>query len=185
MLLRKTTLFIFCSLFSIISLWSQSKLIDRVVAKVGSEFILLSDVEDQFNYLRQQDPSIGEEGKCLVLENLIGQKLIIYQAILDSVQVSDEEVETQLDLRFEHTLRQMNGDEQFFQQYYGATVEEMKDRYREDQKQQILAERMQQQLVNSVSITPKEVKDFFAKIPVDSIPFLPSEVELGEIVMNT
>lgn len=184
MLLRNTTLFIFCFLFSTISSWSQSKLIDRVVAKVGSEFILLSDVEDQFNYLRQQDPSIGEEGKCLVLENLIGQKLIIYQAILDSVQVSDEEVETQLDLRFEHTLRQMNGDEQFFQQYYGATVEEMKDRYREDQKQQILAERMQQQLVNSVSITPKEVKDFFAKIPVDSIPFLPSEVELGEIVMN-
>lgn len=162
----------------------QAKMIDHVVAKVGSEFILLSEIEDQYAYTLQQNPGLDESVKCQILENLIAQRLIVYQARLDSITVSDDEVNTQLDLRFEGVLRQMNGDEQFFEEYYGASVKEMKERYREDQRQQILAERMQQQLINSVTITPEEVKTFYNNIPVDSIPYLDSEVELGELVMK-
>lgn len=163
---------------------AQSYLIDKVVAKVGSEYVLLSDVENQFAYSITQDPTLGEEIKCQILDNLIAQKLIIYQAKLDSVEVSDQEVEAQLDLRFENILRQMNGDEEFFATYYGAGVAEMKERYRDDQKQQILAERMQMKLINSVTITPDEVQQFYNQIPQDSLPFLDSEVELGELVIK-
>lgn len=163
---------------------AQSYIIDKVVAKVGSEFVLLSEVEDQYAYSLTQDPTLGEDVKCQILDNLIAQKLIIYQAKLDSVEVSAEEVEAQLDLRFDNILRQMNGDEQFFAEYYGAGVVEMKERYRDDQKQQILAERMQMKLINSVSITPDEVQQFYDGIPQDSLPYLDSEVELGELVIK-
>jgi len=161
-----------------------SKIVDKVIAKVGSEFILLSAVEDQYAYSITQDPTLGEEIKCQILDGLIAQKIIIYQAKLDSVEVLDEEVEVQLTARFENILRQMNGDEAFFADYYGASVAEMKERYRDDQKQQILAERMQMKLINSVSITPSEVKEFFNSIPADSLPYLDSEVELSEIVIK-
>ena len=166
------------------STFGQSYLVDKVVAKVGSEFILLSEVEDQYAYSLTQDPTLGEEIKCQILDNLIAQKLIIYQAKLDSVEVSDQEVEAQLELRFDNILRQMNGDEEFFAEYYGAGVAEMKERYRDDQKQQILAERMQMKLINSVTITPDEVQQFYDRIPQDSLPFLDSEVELGELVIK-
>lgn len=167
-----------------LSLTSQSYLVDKVVAKIGSEFILLSEVEDQYAYSITQDPSLDTDIKCQILDGLIAQKLIIYQAKLDSVQVSDEEVEGQLTLRFDNILRQMNGDEEFFAEYYGAGVAEMKERYRDDQKQQILAERMQGKLINSVSITPAEVQQFYDAIPKDSLPYLDSEVEMSEIVIK-
>lgn len=164
--------------------FSQSYVIDKVVAKVGSEFVLLSEVEDQYAYALTQDPTLGEVIKCQILSDLISQKLIIYQAKLDSVEVSDQEVEAQLELRFDNILRQMNGDEEFFADYYGASVAEMKERYRDDQKQQILAERMQMKLINSVTITPDEVQQFYDRIPKDSLPYLDSEVEMGELVIK-
>lgn len=163
---------------------SAQVLVDKVVAKVGSENILLSEIEDEYGYLKTSKQNVDPSVKCDILTNLIAQKLIVYQAKVDSVEVTDEEVETQLDFRFESILRQMNGDEEFFKEYYGATVSEMKDRFREDQKQKILAERMQSKLIDKISITPNEVKQFYNNIPVDSIPYLSSEVELAEIVMK-
>jgi peptidyl-prolyl cis-trans isomerase SurA len=171
-------------LATMVTVSSQSYLIDKVVAKVGSEFVLLSEVEDQYAYSLTQDPSLGIDIKCQILADLISQKLIIYQAKLDSVEVSDQEVEAQLELRFDNILRQMNGDEEFFASYYGAGIAEMKERYRDDQKQQILAERMQMKLINSVTITPNEVQQFYDMIPKDSLPYLDSEVELGELVIK-
>lgn len=159
-------------------------LLDKVIARVGSEYVLLSELEGQYAYLSESNPSITEQDKCQIMENLIAQKVIVYQAKIDSITVSNEELEAQLDFRFESILRQMNGDEEFFQEYYGATVNEMKDRYREDQKQQILSERMQQKLISEVNITPMEVKAFFDQFPTDSLPYLNSEVEVSELVIK-
>ena len=166
------------------TLTAQQILVDKVVAKVGSEFILLSEVEEEYAYTKSTNASITANEKCKMLENIIAQKLIIYQAKLDSVEVADEEVESQLQLRFDAILRQMNGDEEFFRSYYGATINEMKERYRDDQKQKILAERMQYKLIESIEITPNEVKEFFNSIPKDSLPYFNAEVELSEIVIK-
>ncbi len=166
------------------SIKAQPYLVDKVVARVGSEYILLSEIEDEYSYMAANNPKSNPEMKCEIIKNLIAQKLIVYQAKLDSVEVKDEEVETQLAYRFESILRQMNGDETFFKEYYGATVAEMKDRFREDQKQKLLAEKMQAKLIDNVTITPVEVMNFYNSIPQDSLPYLSSEVELGEIVMS-
>ena len=157
-------------------------LLDKVISKVGSEYILLSELEGQFAYVKESNPALEEDAKCEMMENLIAQKIIVYQARLDSIQVSDEELDGQLTYRFESILRQMNGDEAFFKDYYGATINEMKERYKDEQKQQILSERMQQKLISEVNITPGEVKEFFDQFPTDSLPYLNSEVEVSELV---
>jgi peptidyl-prolyl cis-trans isomerase SurA len=177
-------LMVVVALFACVSSYGQAYLIDKVIARVGSEYILLSDVEEEFSYMKNASKEpLNPEVKCEVLKNLIAQKLIVYQAKVDSVEVTDEDVETQLNFRFESILRQMNGDEAFFKEYYGATVSEMKERFRDDQKQKILAEKMQGELIAKVTITPEEVTRFFKSIPVDSLPYFSSEVELGEIII--
>lgn len=161
----------------------KSMVIDKVVAKVGSEYILLSDVEKQFAYLKQSNPSAVPESKCEVLESIIAQKIMVNQAKLDSIVVADDEVEAQLEFRIENILGQMGNNEEFFQEYYGQTVNEVKEWMREDLRNQILSERMQSQIINEVNIRPEEVVNFYQSIPKDSIPLLNAEVELAEIVM--
>lgn len=175
----------FCILvFITIARGQESLLIDKVIAKVGSENILLSEVEEEFSYALKQKPGLEPEIKCEILESIIEQKVIIYQAKLDSVEISEDEVETQLDFRFDAVLRQMNGDESFFKEYYGATIAEMKDRYRDDQRQKLLAEKMQFDLLSAIEITPKEVEKFFRSIPPDSLPYFKSDIEFSEIVIK-
>lgn len=166
------------------NLSSQSYVLDKVIATVGNEYILLSELEEEYAYAKKQDPTIGLDIKCNILDGLIAQNLIIHRAKLDSVSIADEEVEAMLDARFSNILRSMNNDEEFFENYYGASVNEMKDKYRDDQRQILLAERMQGILISNVDITPQEVKEYFYKIPTDSLPYLNAEVEIGEIVIK-
>lgn len=182
--MNKITITVFIN-FICFALYSQgAQLVDKIVAKVGSEYILLSEVEDDFQYNLKSKPGLDPNYKCEILDNLISQKLIIYQAILDSIVVSEVEIAAEIDTKFERILAQMNGDEAFFKEYYGATVSEMKERYKDDQKQQMLARKMQQTLIGKVNITPNEVFNFFQEIPKDSIPFLNSEVEISELIMK-
>lgn len=181
----KTALICFAFLTnSAIAIAQGPVLVDKVICRVGSENILLSDVEEEFSYMKKSDPTLDESVKCQILDNIISQKIIIYQAKLDSIVVPDEQVNLELDTRFDRILMQMNGDEKFFEEYYGATVAEMKDRYRDDQKQQMLAQMMQRNLINEVDITPKEVMDFYNSIPRDSLPFLNAEVEIAELIVK-
>lgn len=170
-------------LLGLMPISGRAQVIDRVVGKVGSEFILLSEIEEEFSYAKTKSPGLPEDLKCDILDNIIAQKLVVYQAKIDSVDVTDEEVELQLDFRFESVLRQMNGDEAFFQEFYGASIAQMKERYKDDQKSKILAEKMQQKLISEIEITPKEVEEFYKSIPYDSIPYFKSEMEISEIVL--
>jgi peptidyl-prolyl cis-trans isomerase SurA len=176
--------FSICFLIAVINTGSsQSQLVDKVIAKIGSEVILLSEVEEEFAYAKSKDPSVSESIKCTIIDNMIANKLIVYHAKVDSVDITDEEVEAQLDYRMSSVLQQMNGDEAFFEEYYGANVEQMKDRYRDDQRQKILSDKMQAKLMSEIDITPKEVKAFYDNVHVDSLPYFKSELEISEIVM--
>ena len=159
------------------------KLVDKVIAQVGSEYILLSDVEKQFSYLQETDGSITDEERCSILEGLMAQKIMVDQAKLDSIIVLDVEVEQQLDYRVESILRQMNNDTEFFEEYYGQTIPEVKSWMRLDMKEMLLAERMRGSLFEGITITPSETRDFFYAIPSDSLPYFNAEVEVAEIVL--
>lgn len=160
----------------------QKEIIDDIIAKIGGEVILLSEIEEQYALAAAQQGNVTEEARCAILDNLLSQKLIVNQAKLDSIVISEEEVEGQLDARIDRILAYMNNDVSQFEAYYGQSISEVKTEFREDLKSQLLAERMQATILGSVNITPKEVKEFFDSIPVDSLPYFNSEVEISEII---
>ncbi len=170
--------------FSMVALlgYTQRQIIDKVVATVGGELILLSEVEEQFALMEAQSGVLPENARCEIMNSLLVNKLLLNQAKLDSVVVADEEVEDQLNARIDRILTYMNGDVSQFEAYYGQSIGEVKAQFREDLRNQILVERMRGQIMAGITVTPSEVKKFFAKIPVDSLPYFSSEVEVGEIV---
>jgi len=159
--------------------------IDRVVATVGSEIILLSEVEEQFSYAQQQQQQmLPIDSRCITVQNLIVQKLLVNQAKLDSVEVKDDDVENQLNARIDRLMLYFNQDPKAIEDYYGQSIEEIKSQLREDMRGQLLAERMQGDITNKATITPSEVQRFFREIPKDSLPYFNSEVEIRELVFK-
>lgn len=162
--------------------YTQRAVIDKVIATVGGEVILLSEVEEQYALYKAQQPGMSADARCEILDGLLTSKLLVNQAKLDSIEVSDQEVEDQLDARIERILSYMNGDISQFEDYYGQTITEVKDQFREDLRNQVMAERMRSEALSAITVTPSEVKEFFESIPRDSLPYFNSEVEVGEIV---
>lgn len=161
---------------------AQRAVIDKVVAMVGGEIVLLSEIEEQYAQAKDQNPTLPEDIRCDILDQLLAAKLLINQAKLDSIEVSDDELEDQLNARIDRILGYMGGDTKQFEAYYGQTVAQVKEQFREDLRSQILSERMRGQVLAGVKVTPSEVKRFFDAIPKDSLPYFNSEVEVGEIV---
>lgn len=167
-----------------LGLFSQSDkaVIDRVVATVGNEIILLSEVQEQYSFAKKDQPDLPPDYQCSVLQNLIVQKLLVNQAKLDSVVVKDEEVEAQIDARIERLRAYFNQDDKAIEEFYGQSVDEMKAMLSMDMRNQILAERMQGNVTEKATITPMEVQRFFGNIPKDSLPYFNAEVEIREII---
>ena len=165
-----------------VGMYAQPEVIDKVVATIGGEIVLLSEVEEQYALMSSQGRPVTDETRCFILEQQLANKLMIHQAKLDSIEIDDSEVETQLDARIEQILGYMNGSTEQFEAYYGQSVEKVRDEFRQDLKEQLLQDRMRGQIMSDVVVTPSEVKAFFNRIPTDSLPYFNSEVELGELV---
>jgi peptidyl-prolyl cis-trans isomerase SurA len=173
--------FIFISL----SLTAQDTIVlDKIIAKVGGEVIFHSDVEEQMAMMRERKAFPGLAERCLILESLMAQAMLVHYAKIDSVVVTDEEVDAEIDQRMEQILAMMNNDRKMFQEVYGQTVNEMREQVKDDMKRKLLGDRMQQQILNSVEVTPSEVQEYFNQIPKDSLPYFNAEVEIAEIVLH-
>lgn len=165
-----------------ISFSQESKTIDKIIGKIGGEIILYSDWNDQVSYIKEKQAQLSDEDQCAILENMFIQKFMIHQARLDSVEVKDEEIDQQLEARIEQILQYMENDTKKFEAYYGQTVNQVRDKFRDDLMNQMLSERLQQKVIGEVTITPDETELFFKRIPKDSLPYFNSEVEISEIV---
>ena len=160
------------------------KVIDQVIAVVGSNIILESEVEAQYMQYKMQEgikSGSGTQVKCSLLETMLYQKLLLNQAELDSVEVSDAQVEAEMDRRLRHYIS-MIGSPEKFEEFYQKSILEFKDELRDQVRELLKVETVQQTITADVNITPSEVKSFFRKIPNDSLPFINSEVELAQIV---
>lgn len=161
----------------------QIQVMDKIIATVGGELVLLSELEEQYALALSQKSDIPQNARCEILEQLLTSKLLINQSKLDSIEVGDDEVENQLAARIDRILSFMNNDIKQFEEYYGQSVNDVKEQFRTDLKNQLLSERMRGDIMKDITITPSEVKSFFSKIPKDSLPYFNSEVEVGEIVI--
>ena len=162
---------------------AQRSSLDKVVGVVGGSIILKSDVELQYaQYLvsgAQPDPSV----KCVILGRLLTQKLLAQQAIIDSVSVTEDDVDGQIDRRMRGMIQRAGGQDRL-EQFLGKSTIQYKDEIRPDIKESLIAEKMQQKITDKVSVTPQEVTRFFNTIPKDSLPSYNKEVEVGEIVFQ-
>lgn len=178
--MKNPLIFFFC--FISILGYAQTKTIDKIIAKVGGEVILYSDWQEQISFLKSRQGNKGEDNACEILENLLIQKFMVNRAKVDSIDVKDEEIEQQLNARIDQILNYFNNDYQKFEEYYGQSVAETRERFRDDLRNQMLAERLQNKVIGDIRITPEETKAFFERIPKDSVPYFNAEVELSEIV---
>jgi len=160
----------------------NEKVIDEIVALVGSHPVYWSDVEAQFAQARAQgatgDPFVF---RCEIFENLLFQKLLVYQAEIDSLVVSDEQVDSELDRRLRYYIQQF-GSQQKLEEFYDKSLDEFKNELREPLRLEILSQQAQGKIVESVKMTPNETKDYFNNLKPDSIPVIPTEYEIGQIV---
>jgi peptidyl-prolyl cis-trans isomerase SurA len=181
----KKILIIALTIFSISSsAFAQKQLLDRVISSVGGEIILLSEIEEQFSYMKSQKPEISTDTKCMILDNLMLNSLLLNQSKRDSVLVTDEEVEQELTARVDQILSQMNNDVQQFESYYGQTVAEVKEQFRDDLRNRKQVEKMRAKITEGMTVTPSEVQEYFKSIPRDSLPYFNSEVEVSEILIT-
>jgi peptidyl-prolyl cis-trans isomerase SurA len=164
------------------SLFSQNEgvVLDKVVAVVGKNVILMSDVENQYIQMKNQGMQ-GENLKCTVFEELLFQKLLLDQAQKDSIEISEAEIEGDLENRIRYFVGQI-GSEEKLEEFYGKSISEIKDEFREVIAKQMLSKRMQDQLTQSIKVTPTEIRKFFKELPEDSLPRLNKQVVLEQIV---
>lgn len=159
-----------------------SETIDKIVAIVGDKIILYSEVETQYWQLVMQGEKQTDELRCSILEDLLLQKLLLTQAEADSLQTTDSQVESELDRRIRYFI-QVFGSADALEKYYSKSVVEIKDEFRDLIRDQLLVQMMQGKITENVTISPSEVKQYFQSLPSDSVPFVESQLEIGQIVI--
>ncbi len=161
----------------------DTRVVDQIVAVVGQNIVLESDIENQYYQYRMQSGAItgGSSIRCEMLESMLVQKLLLHQAEIDSIVVSELDVKSEMDRRLRYFISQM-GSRERFEEYYGKSIEEFKEEFSKEIENQLKAGEVQNQIEAKVNITPSEVRAFFRKIPADSIPLINSIVEIGELV---
>ncbi len=161
---------------------APSILVDKIVAKVDNKVILKSDVEMGYlSYLssgRRDNPDL----KCQILGQLISDKLMVAKAEIDSVLVSEIEVESNLSRRIQILMSQYGGSELEIEKFYGKPLEAIKNEIRDELRDMLTAQRMQEHITKNITVTPSDVRRFFNRIPRDSLPFFSKEVTIGQIV---
>lgn len=152
--------------------------IDKIVAKIDNYFILKSEVESLKSQYEREGHQIDN---CQALESMAIQKLLVAKAEIDSVIVENDEIKDQLDARMNQMIA-LYGNEKNIMEQFGKSTETLKSELRTELKEQMTAEKMKQTIFQTADITPLEVKKFFDRIPKDSIPDMPTEVQLSQIV---
>jgi peptidyl-prolyl cis-trans isomerase SurA len=161
---------------------AQRKIIDEVVAVVGDKRILYSDIEQNYLQQKAEGNKVDESSKCLILENLLVQKLLLNQSEIDSLEVTDSQVDQELDSRMKYFINAI-GSQEKLEEYFKKTTLEIKEDFRDEIRDGLLTGKMRQKITEGLSVTPSEVRAYFKTIPPDSLPYINSEVEYNQILM--
>ena len=163
----------------------EQQVIDRVVAVVGQNIILQSDIEAQYHQYRLQGGIQGSASslRCEILEDLMFRKLMLNQAEMDSITVTDEQVESEVDNLIRYFISQV-GSQENLEKYYKKTMSEIKEELRRMKKEQMLEQQVQQNILANAEVTPAEVKKIFNEMHKDSVPMVNAKYEIAQLVKN-
>lgn len=157
--------------------------IDQVIAVVGNSAVLHSDIINQQREMEAQGVELGPHPFCSLLDDVLYQKLLYNQAQIDSVEISEDQVEQVLERRLRFFIQQI-GSRERLEAYYGKSIEELKEEFRDIVREQEISQRMEMKITENINVTPSEVRRFFFSLHPDSIPMVESELEMAKIVLN-
>ncbi len=176
---------LFLSMLVSLGLHAQPKpgiTIDKIIGGVGNEIILLSELENAKYEISQGKSNFPRQRECSLFEDLMYQKLLLHQAKLDSVEVTDGEVNSQVERRISYFL-EMFGSVEAFESYYGKSVAELKIDFFDLIKDQILVQKKQEEITKNVQITPSMVLKYVNTLPIDSLPLIGEQIQYSQIVI--
>ena len=171
-------------LFAAVSVYGQDNVIDEVVWVVGDEAILKSDVESERLNAQYEGRKFDGDPYCIIPEQLAVQKLFLHQAAIDSIEVSEQEVIGQVERRTNWLIEQVGGSKEKLEEYYNKTSTQIREMLRENIRDGLTVQKMQQLIVGEIKITPAEVRRYFKDLPQDSIPFVPTQVEVQIVTLE-
>lgn len=177
----KNSLVLFFGLSSLVAMSQKPQVIDKVIAVVGENIVLHSDIEEQVDQMTMSDMAVTENTRCELLEDLMYQKLFVNQAKLDSVEVTEEQVQQELNRRLRYFISQIGSEEELVK-FYGKTIDQIKEDFKDEVEEILLIQSMQQQVIGSVRVSPADVREFYASIPKDSLPYINSQARVAQIV---
>ena len=172
-------------LFGGLQLMAQEaeNIIDEIIWVVGDEAILRSEVENERKRMLYQGEKIDGDPYGVIPEQMAIQKLFINQAIIDSIEVSDEQVEAQVDAQMNMFIAHI-GSKEKLEEYLEKPISQLRSEWRTGIRNNGIMQQMQQKLVEDVTITPSEVRLYFERLPKDSIPFIETQVEVQIITLQ-
>ncbi len=161
---------------------NEKNTIDKVIAIVGDKAILLSDIESLYLQMLQEGIPETSDLKCRAFEDLLFKKLLLNQAEIDSVEVSDKEVEQQYKRRMETMLARAGGSEAELEKYFNRPMKQIREELKNSLRERMITERMRDKITEEIKVTPSEVQSYFKQIPKDSIPMIEETVEFQQII---
>ncbi|NUM31770.1 MAG: peptidylprolyl isomerase [Bacteroidetes bacterium] len=183
-ILKKVALISIIIIYKTTLIFAQHKqVIEDIAAVVGENIIVKSEWETEYLQAKEQYTEYNGDLHCEILNQLILQKLMLHKAEIDSIVVSDEQVDYETERKMRYFISQI-GDEKKLEQYLGKTILQYKEEIKPKIKQQMLIQEVQKSLLDPVKVTPTEVKNYFDDIPADSLPLFGAEVELGQIIIT-
>jgi peptidyl-prolyl cis-trans isomerase SurA len=178
--MKKTLFAVFSLLLALGALAQQKVVADKIVAVVGDRIILKSEINIANEDYKRQGGQ--EQDACTILDGMLIQKALVLQAEKDSIPVTEEEIDAEIDQKIRY-FEQQYGSKEALEQIAQRTIYQMREEFREPIKEQRMAQGMRNKIVDGVKITPTEVKEFYEKIPKDSLMFYESELQIGQIVV--
>lgn len=183
MMKRNRTGLVVCMLLAATLLPAQDNVIDEVIWVVGDEAILRSEVEEERLRAQYEGQEISGDPYCVIPEQLAIQKLFLHQAELDSVEVNESTVATQVNMRLNYYISQI-GSKEKLEEYFRKPMSEMKEDMTTAVRNQMIIQQMQQKLTENIKSTPAEVRRYYSQLRSDSIPTVPAQVEVQIITLD-
>ena len=165
------------------AVYGQDNVIDEVVWVVGDEAILKSEVEEARMSALYEGRKFDGDPYCVIPEEIAVQKLFLHQAALDSIEVSESEVIQRVDQMTNMYIANI-GSREKMEEYFNKTSSQIREALRDNAREGLKVQRMQQKLVGEIKITPAEVRRHFKDLPQDSIPYIPTQVEVQIITQQ-
>lgn len=160
------------------------QVVDGIVAVVGKTIIKNSDVEKAYAQVRlRQGVQNGKAERCNLLESMLINKLLIHKGMVDSVEVSDEQVESQVQYYLKAAVRQA-GSKEALRKDFGYSYDELHDQYFDMIHDHLMSQTVEHQLTDNIQVTPAEVAEYFATFSVDSLPEIETQYEVAEITIQ-